>query len=164
MLQLALQGGSNMTRLQHLLLAALIILAPAALAQSGAAAPASPYWDALVKDAKTRIREIAPADLAALQKSETSLVMVDVREDSEWEEAHAAGAKHVSRGVLEPRISAAVPAKDTPVAVYCRSGARSAVAADTLGKMGYTKVYSVAGGFMAYEKAGLPVERGKPAK
>lgn len=148
-----------------ILTACLLFAVPSTLpAQTPAAPAANPYWDALVKDAKSRIKEIATDELAAMRKNESALVLVDVREDNEWETARAAGSVHVSRGVLESHIGSGVPRKDTVVVVYCRSGARSAMAADTLGKMGYTRVYSLAGGFTAYDEAGLAVERGAPAK
>ena len=136
--------------------------------QSGppAAIPAGgvPYFQALVKDARARIREIDAAKLTALRKEDPTLVLVDVREDNEWDKRRIAGAIHVGRGVLEIDIESRVPRKSTPVVVYCQGGGRSAVAADALGKMGYTKVSSLAGGLAAYEAAGLPVDNASPPK
>jgi rhodanese-related sulfurtransferase len=134
--------------------------------QSGspATSPASgaPFFQALVKDAKTRIREIDAAKLTALRKEESTLVLVDVREDNEWDKRRIAGAIHVGRGVLEINIESRVPQKSTPIVVYCQGGGRSAVAADVLGKMGYTNVSSLAGGLAGYEAAGLPVDGANP--
>jgi rhodanese-related sulfurtransferase len=153
-----------MKTLQLLILMTLLFGSASALPAQNAAPPADPYWDNLVKGAKSRIKEVTPDQLTAMQKAEPALVVVDVREDNEWDVARAAGAVHVSRGTLEKGITGKVARKDTPVVLYCHSGARSALAAETLGTMGYTRVYSLAGGFTAYEKAGLPVVRGGSAK
>lgn len=116
-------------------------------------------FQAMVQDAKTRIREIGVPQLASLFQAEPAMVLIDVREDSEWQAGHAAKAIHIGRGVLERNIESAVPKKDARIVLYCHSGARSALAADTLQKMGYTKVLSLAGGFSSYQSAGLPTEK-----
>jgi rhodanese-related sulfurtransferase len=123
-----------------------------------------PYSQALVQEAKTRIKEISAGKLGALQKEDPSLVLVDVREDNEWDKSRIPGAIHVARGVLEFNIESRVPQKPAAVVVYCRGGGRSALAADVLGKMGYTNVFSLAGGIAAYEAAGLPVDKSSPPK
>jgi len=116
-------------------------------------------YQALVKDAKTRIKEVSVDQLKALQSSGDKFTLVDVREDSEWTAGHAAGALHLSRGVIERDIEGKVPQKDAKLVLYCHSGSRSALAADSLMKMGYSNVYSLAGGITAYQSAGLPVEK-----
>ena len=133
---------------------------------SPATSPAGgvPFFQDLVKDARTRIREISAAKLTALRKEDHTLVLVDVREDNEWNKRRIAGAIHVGRGVLEVNIESKVPQKSTPIVVYCQGGGRSAVAADVLGKMGYTNVSSLAGGLAAYEAAGLPVDSASPPR
>ena len=137
-------------------------------AQTGAPAvrPAGTgaYFQALVKDAKTRIHEISADQLGALQKAGPSLVLVDVREDNEWDKSRIPGAIHVGRGVLDVNIESRVPQKATPIVVYCQGGGRSAAAADVLGKMGYTNVSSLAGGLAAYQAAGLAVDKSSPPK
>jgi rhodanese-related sulfurtransferase len=138
------------------------------LAQTGAPAvrPAGTgaYFQALVKDAKTRIREIGADQLGALQNASPSQIVVDVREDNEWDKSRIPGAIHVGRGVLEVNIESRVPQKSTPIVVYCQGGGRSAVAADVLAKMGYTNVSSLAGGLAAYLATGLPVDKSSPPK
>jgi rhodanese-related sulfurtransferase len=119
----------------------------------------SPGVQALLRDAHARIREITPAQLRAMMDSASKPVLIDIREESEWQAGQAAAAIHVGRGVLELRIERAVPAKDTLLVLYCASGIRSALAADTLQKIGYTRVFSLAGGFNAYRLAGLPVQK-----
>jgi rhodanese-related sulfurtransferase len=133
---------------------------------SPAASPAggASYFQAQVKDVKTRIREIDAAKLTALRKENPTLVVVDVREDNEWDKRRIAGAIHVGRGVLEINIESKVPGKSTPIVVYCQGGGRSAVAADVLGKMGYTNVSSLAGGLAGYEAAGLPLDSASAPK
>ena len=116
-------------------------------------------YQALVKDAKTRIKEMSAGELKALQSSGEQFTLIDVREDSEWSAGHAAGAMHLGRGVIERDIEAKVPQKDAKVVLYCHSGSRSALAADSLAKMGYSNVYSLAGGITAYQSAGLPMEK-----
>ena len=128
--------------------------------QSGSSAPApSPGFTALVKDAKTRVKEISIEDLKKLQSSEAKFTLIDVREDNEWTAEHAAGATHLGRGILDRDIEAKVPAKDAKLVLYCGGGSRSALAADVLTKMGYTDVASLAGGMRAYKAAGLPTEK-----
>jgi rhodanese-related sulfurtransferase len=122
------------------------------------------YFQALVKEAKARISEIGADRLGALQKVDPSLVLVDVREDNEWDKVRIPGAIHVGRGVLEVNIESLVPQKSTPIVVYCQGGGRSAVAADVLAKMGYTNVSSLAGGLAAYLDTGLPVDKSSPPK
>ena len=116
-------------------------------------------YQALVKDAKTRIKEMSAGELKALQSSGEKFTLIDVREDNEWSAGHATGAMHLSRGVLERDIEGKLPQKDAKLVLYCHSGSRSALAADSLMKMGYSNVYSLAGGITAYQSAGLPMEK-----
>ncbi|MBZ5609112.1 MAG: sulfurtransferase [Acidobacteriia bacterium] len=114
---------------------------------------------ALVQDAKTRVTEMKVDQLKSAQASGEKLTLIDVREDNEWEAGHAAGAMHLSRGLIEFSIESKVPEKNTKIVLYCGSGARSALAADSIMKMGYTNVVSLAGGMGAYKAAGLPTEK-----
>lgn len=122
------------------------------------------YFQTLVKDAKAHIREIGADQLVALQRATPSPLLVDVREDNEWDKGRIPGAIHVGRGVIEVNIESRVPQKTTPIVVYCQGGGRSAVAADVLAKMGYTNVLSLAGGLAAYQAAGLPVDKTTPPR
>jgi rhodanese-related sulfurtransferase len=107
-----------------------------------------PEFLALVAEAKTRIREVAPAEAAAL--IEAGAAVVDVREKDEFAGPHIEGAVNISRGVLEMRVGEVVPDKSAPVVCYCGGGNRGALATDTLRKMGYRNVVSIAGGLTAY--------------
>jgi rhodanese-related sulfurtransferase len=111
-----------------------------------------------VREANAHIRHIDTKELGRLIADHAEYVLIDVRETEEWTNGHAAGAQHISRGVLEARIAAAVPAKDKRVILYCASGNRSALGAESLQPMGYTNVCSLDGGMAAYKAAGLPME------
>jgi rhodanese-related sulfurtransferase len=108
----------------------------------------------LAEDAKKRIREVSPTDAAREQAA--GAVLIDIREGEEFAGGHARGAMHLSRGVLELRIESLVPDTATPILCYCGGGSRSALSAESLQRMGYTNVASVAGGFKAWREAGLP--------
>ncbi|MBA2431999.1 MAG: sulfurtransferase [Chthoniobacterales bacterium] len=111
----------------------------------------------LVADAKQRITEISPAEARA-QVERDDAILIDVREESDWRHGHAAGAKHLSKGVIELEIEEQVPDLDRTIICYCGGGGRSALAADNLQKMGYRNVRSLAGGLRAWKEAGLPTE------
>ena len=111
----------------------------------------------LVADAKQRIKEVSPEETRA-EAERGEAVLIDVREESDWREGHAAGAKHLSRGVIELEIEEQVPDVNQPIICYCGGGSRSALVADSLQKMGYTNVRSLAGGMKAWTEAGLPTE------
>ena len=110
----------------------------------------------LVNDAKTRIREVSVDETRERMKSSDNVRLIDVREDNEWEKAHAAGAEHLGKGIIERDIEAEVPDKSTELILYCGGGYRSALAADVLQQMGYTNVYSMAGGWKAWKDSGGP--------
>ena len=81
-----------------------------------------------------------------------------MREDNEWQRGHAEGAEHMGRGVIERDIEREVPDHAAELILYCGGGYRSALAADNLQRMGYTNVYSMAGGWKAWKESGAPVE------
>jgi rhodanese-related sulfurtransferase len=112
----------------------------------------------LVNDAKSRIREVSVAETQQRLEQNTSAKLIDVREDNEWESAHAAGAVHLGKGIIERDIETTVPDKDTELILYCGGGYRSALVADVLQKMGYTNVYSMAGGWKAWKESGGEIE------
>jgi rhodanese-related sulfurtransferase len=85
--------------------------------------------------------------------------LIDVREDNEWDKAHAAGALHLGKGIIERDIETTVPDKDTELILYCGGGYRSALAADALQQMGYTNVFSMDGGWKAWEASGAEIEK-----
>jgi rhodanese-related sulfurtransferase len=111
-------------------------------------------FNQLAADAKTRVREVSAAE--ASQEQAQGAVLIDVREADEFENGHAKGAVHLSKGVVELGIEEAVPDVTKPIVLYCGGGSRSALSADNLQKMGYTNVASMAGGFRAWKNEGLP--------
>jgi rhodanese-related sulfurtransferase len=115
----------------------------------------------LVEEAKRRIHEISVEATQERLAAGEGARLIDVREDHEWAEAHAAGAEHLSKGIIERDIEQAVPDFGTELILYCGGGFRSALAAETLQRMGYYDVSSMAGGWKAWQEAGAPVEEGK---
>jgi len=115
-------------------------------------------FEKLVADAKKNITEISPQDAAAKLKNGEA-VMIDVRDKDEWDEGHIADAMHMSRGTVELDIEEKVPDLNTMVICHCSGGGRSALAAESLQKMGYKNVRSMAGGFKAWKVAGLPTTK-----
>jgi rhodanese-related sulfurtransferase len=114
---------------------------------------------ALVEDAKQRVIEVTVDDLEARRARGERFRLIDVREDDEWRAGRAAGAEHLGRGVLERDIVGKAPDKDEELILYCGGGFRSALAADNLLRMGYTRVRSLAGGWKEWQRRGLPTEK-----
>lgn len=110
----------------------------------------------LVNDAKGRVREISVPETRARLAADQSVQLIDVREDNEWQAGHAAGAKHLGKGIIERDIENEVPDKATELILYCGGGYRSTLVADVLQKMGYTNAWSMAGGWKAWKESGAP--------
>jgi rhodanese-related sulfurtransferase len=114
---------------------------------------------ALVDEAKSRVREVTVAETMKRLAANPNAVLIDVREDSEWQAGHAAPAKHLGKGIIERDIEEVVPDRKSEVILYCGGGFRSALAGDALQKMGYTNVASMAGGWRAWNSEGAPTSR-----
>ena len=112
----------------------------------------------VVADAKSRIREVTVEETRRRLEENRQARLIDVREDNEWAAGHAAAAEHLGKGIIERDIDTRVPDKETELILYCGGGYRSALAADVLQTMGYTNVYSMAGGWKAWREAGAPTE------
>jgi rhodanese-related sulfurtransferase len=111
----------------------------------------------LVAQAKRNVTEISAVDARA-QAEAGEAVLIDVREEGDWHEGRAQGARHLSRGVIELEIEEQIPDVRKPIICYCGGGSRSALVAESLQKMGYENVRSLAGGFRSWKEAGLPLE------
>jgi len=111
----------------------------------------------LVNDAKARIHEVSVDEVRDRQERKENFVFVDVREDSEWEQGHAAGAIHLGKGIIERDIEQVIPDKNADIVLYCGGGYRSALAADALQSMGYANVHSMDGGIKAWRSRGFPM-------
>jgi sulfur-carrier protein adenylyltransferase/sulfurtransferase len=112
------------------------------------------YQD-LLREARKEIPEVTPPEVDALREAKRA-TLVDVREDSEWDQGHVPDAVHISKSYIEQQIEAAVPDRDARVVTYCAGGVRSLFAAQTLREMGYTNVASMSGGFQGWKSQGLP--------
>jgi rhodanese-related sulfurtransferase len=107
----------------------------------------------------TGVREVSVAQLRSWMAASQPLTLIDVREDDEWQAGHVPSARHISRFTLPEKIGTVAPDKSARVVLYCRSGKRSAASFLTLQRLGYTDVFSLAGGLQAYTQAGLPIQR-----
>src|SRR5262245_38640792 len=119
----------------------------------------SPGFLAIVNDAKTRIRQTDPNTVKQRLDRGEKFHLVDVREDHEWEKDHIPGSIHLGKGIIERDIEGKIPDKNAEMILYCGGGFRSALAADTLQKMGYTNVISMDGGYSGWKNAGYPLTR-----
>ncbi len=119
----------------------------------------NPGFLALVTEAKARVREFTIEDFQARLARGEAWVLVDIREDSEWNLGRLPDAVHLGKGVIERDIESRFPDKDAPLVLQCGGGFRSVLAADTLQRMGYTNVVSLEGGYRDWVERGLPVEQ-----
>jgi sulfur-carrier protein adenylyltransferase/sulfurtransferase len=116
-----------------------------------------PSYRELLQQVRDEISEVDAGTARELMSARDPLV-VDVREQDEWDEGHIPGAIHIPRGFLESRIERTAPDSTRPVLLYCSAGNRSAFAAKTLAELGYEDVASLAGGFTDWKRNGFPVE------
>ena len=120
----------------------------------------SPGFLKLVSEAKIRIEEVSVAEARALLAANSKAVLMDVREDNEWQKNHAAEAVHLGKGVLERDLEKLYPDPNTEIIMYCGGGFRSALTADMAQKLDYRKVYSLIGGYKALVAANWPMKSG----
>ena len=119
-----------------------------------------PRFLKLVEDAKSRVRETTVDEIKARLDRGEEFVLVDVREESEWQKDHLPGAIHMGKGVIERDVEQKVPDLKTELVLYCGGGFRSALAADNLQKMGYTNVISMDGGVRGWREKGYSMTKG----
>ena len=112
----------------------------------------------LVEGAKRRVKECTVAEVKARFDRGEQFHFIDVREDHEFSAAHARGARHLGKGIIERDIETAIPNREDHIVLYCGGGFRSALAADALQQMGYVNVISMDGGIKAWREAGYPME------
>lgn len=111
----------------------------------------------IVDDARSRIQETTVEEVKARLDRGEKFLLVDVREDSEWEKDHLPGSVHMGKGVIERDVEQKVPDLNTEMVLYCGGGYRSALAADNLQKMGYKRVISMDGGIRGWREKGYPL-------
>jgi rhodanese-related sulfurtransferase len=112
----------------------------------------------IVDDARSRIREVGIADVKRKLDAGERFHLIDVREESEWAKGRLPGARHLGKGILERDVERAIPGTGEEIVLYCGGGFRSALAADNLQKMGYTRVASMDGGYREWTQAGYPTQ------
>ncbi|MBS0207893.1 MAG: sulfurtransferase [Planctomycetes bacterium] len=117
----------------------------------------APGFLKLVEAARKQIREVTTEQIAARLARGDEFVLLDVREDHEWQAGHLPAARHLGRGILERDVEAQFPDPHTELVLYCGGGYRSALAAHSLQQMGYDNVWSLAGGFRDWRDAGRHV-------
>ena len=110
----------------------------------------------LVREAKKRIKEDDVQTTKKKLDAGEKMILVDVREESEWARGHIPNALHLGKGIIERDIEKAIPEKGAVIVLYCGGGFRSALAADNLQKMGYSTVISMDGGWREWTQAGFP--------
>ena len=119
----------------------------------------SPGFLKQVNEARPRVRELAVDEARARLARNPAVVLVDVREDHEWEAGHAPESIHLGRGILERDLENRIPDPATEILMYCGGGYRSVLAADSAQRMGYRQVYSVIGGYKAMVADGWPMKK-----
>jgi rhodanese-related sulfurtransferase len=120
-----------------------------------------PRFLAIVNDAKSRIRETTVDETKKRLDRKDKFVLIDVREDREFDADHIPGAVHLGKGIIERDIEHTYPDLNTELVLYCGGGFRSAMAADNLQKMGYKNVISMDGGIREWREKAYPLEKGK---
>ncbi len=100
--------------------------------------------------------DIKPQEAVRLINQEDAITL-DVREDQEYAQGHVINAVHIPLGLLDKRLHELEPHKDKPIVVYCRTGQRSAQAGVQLRQQGFTRIYKLGGGMLAWQGADLPV-------
>src|SRR3954451_82167 len=114
-----------------------------------------PNFQQYLKQVKSEIREVSVDEVSQKKPA----VLIDVREGEEYNDGYIPGATWIPRGKLELRIEDVVPDRDQEVVLYCAGGNRSALAAKSLKELGYNKISSLAGGYGAWKKGGLPTNK-----
>jgi rhodanese-related sulfurtransferase len=119
----------------------------------------APGFLKLVNEAKSRVKEITVEQARARMTANPKTVLMDVREDHEWQAGHAAQAVHLGKGILERDLEKTVPDPATEIIMYCGGGFRSALTADAAQQMGYRNVYSLIGGYKGMVAANWPMKK-----
>ena len=112
----------------------------------------------IVNNAKREISETNVEEVKTRLDRGDIFHLVDVREESEWKKGRITSAVYIGKGVIERDIEKKINNTDAEIILYCGGGFRSALAADNLQKMGYSKVSSMDGGYSGWVKAGYPTE------
>jgi rhodanese-related sulfurtransferase len=117
----------------------------------------APGFLKLVNEAKPKVQELTVEQARAHLAANPNAKLIDVREDSEWQKQRAQNAIHLGKGILERDLEKTIPDPETELVMYCGGGYRSILTADAAQKMGYKKVYSLAGGYKAMIASNWPM-------
>jgi len=144
----------------HKLMVAIVAIFALALISSQAANAADKVYtvDELKAEAMNAVRNLQPAEAKAMIENGDIAVIIDVRDGGEVAGGYIPGSVHISRGTLEFKIEKELPdvAKDAPILIYCKKGARGALSIVQLDKLGYTNLYNLSGGWLQWKEAGYP--------
>jgi rhodanese-related sulfurtransferase len=121
----------------------------------------SPGFLTLVNEARPYVKELTIEEARQLLSSNPDTVLLDVREDHEWEASHAAQAVHLGKGILERDLEKVFPDSTRQIIMYCGGGYRSVLTAATARRMGYRNVYSLIGGYRSLIAAQWPMKAGQ---
>ncbi len=119
----------------------------------------SPGFLKIVNETRPKVKEITVEEARARLKQNPQAILLDVREDHEWQNGRAAGAWHLGKGILERDLESLVPDPNTEIIMYCGGGYRSVLTADVAQRMGYDHVFSLMGGYKGLVKAQWPTEK-----
>ena len=119
----------------------------------------SPGFLKLVNEARARVKEVTLDQARTSLANNPKAVLIDVREDREWQNGHAVQAVHLGKGIFERDLEKRFPDPDTEIIMYCGGGYRSALTADAAQHMGYRNVHSLIGGYKALVEANWPMKK-----
>jgi rhodanese-related sulfurtransferase len=117
----------------------------------------SPGFLKVVNEARPRVKELTLEQAREHLAANPKAVLMDVREDIEWQNGHPKEAVHLGKGVFERDIEKLFPNPDTEIIMYCGGGYRSVLTCDVAQRMGYKNVYSMIGGYKAFVNANWPL-------
>lgn len=118
----------------------------------------SPGFLSLVNETRPRVQELTPDEARARLRRNPAAILLDVREDHEWNAGHIAQARHLGKGILERDLESTFPDPTTEILMYCGGGFRSILTCDVALRLGYSNVYSIIGGYKALVTDGWPID------
>jgi rhodanese-related sulfurtransferase len=119
----------------------------------------APGFLKIVNEARPRVKEVTLEEARQRLAANPKTVVLDVREDAEWQNGHAAQAVHLGKGVFERDVEKLIPDPDTEIIMYCGGGYRSVLTCDVAQRMGYPNVSSLIGGYKALVTAQWPMTK-----
>jgi rhodanese-related sulfurtransferase len=122
----------------------------------------SPAFLRLIEETRARVQTMTIEEYLKRRAAGESFVLIDTREEHEWDAGHLPGAIHLGKGVIERDIEKAVPDPGTPIVTYCGGGFRSVLVCENLQRMGYTQAISLDGGWRGWNALALPVVKPEP--